>query len=197
MENNKAPENLTVYRKKGLTLFGGIAFLLWAVVIIGLFVFAYIKTGDTDAETKNAMVIALVGVVIFSSVMVINAALCFNNLRYRCILAADEKGLYDYSGFVHSGFIPWEDIQHIHGGGRKIEAFADLLVEGTPNSVKIDLKNYRRTFANRGRLWLFIYVLSGFGCTKIHTFCSPVSKKQTYALLTERYDYYTATDADK
>ena len=58
-------------------------------------------------------------------------------------------------------------------------------------SLKIELKNRKATFANRSKLWTALFIMSGFGTVRIRTMCSPLSKKITYALLNERLKYYT------
>lgn len=192
MEENKKPENMTVYRKKGMTVLGGILSLLLAASLIALITVAYILTPEeTIKDVKTFIIIAYVGVGIASFVLLLFAVLNFNNLRYPVILATDEKGIYDYSGFVHGGFIPWDDILKITGGGRKIEAFLDVLEDGSLTDVKIELRNYKLTFANRSGLWRALYYMTGFGCVKLRTLCSALSKKNTYALLSERLNYYT------
>ena len=195
MESNSKPENMTVYRKRGMTALGGILSLLLAASLIALVTVAYILTPEeTIKDVKTSIIIAFVGVGIASFVLLLFAVLNFNNLRYPIILATDEKGIYDCSGFVHCGFIPWDDISKITGGGRKIETFLDILEDGSLTDVKIELKNYKRTFASRSKLWRALFLLSGFGCAKVRTLCSPLSKKQTYALLCERLAYYTANN---
>lgn len=111
---------MTVYRKKGMTVLGGILSLLLAASLIALITVAYILTPEeTIKDVKTFIIIAYVGVGIASFVLLLFAVLNFNNLRYPVILATDEKGIYDYSGFVHGGFIPWDGISTITGGGQK------------------------------------------------------------------------------
>lgn len=184
------PENLTVYRKRDLTVFAAVLWLAGAAAIEGLILFAYFKSADQLPEEKSAVIICLIGVSIVSAIMIVNSALCFNNLRYPCILATDEKGIYDYSGYIHSGFISWDDIESI-SGSQKIEAFLDLLADSQPPSVKIELKNPRATFANRNIIWKIAFIFTSFGCVNIRTICSPLSRRETNKLLCERLAYYT------
>lgn len=192
METTAKPENLTVYRKKWLTALGGIIYLIVALAFIGVLIAAYYLTDEaTLKELKTEIIISFVGVGICSFILIVYSALCFLNLRYPVILATDEKGLYDYSGFIHGGFISWSDIRQITGStiiGGLVDVFAD---NASPH-VKVELKNYRLTFANRNRFWKIIFLLSGFGCLSIRTLCSPLSRRNTLNLLNERLAYYTA-----
>lgn len=194
METTSIPENLKVYRKKWLTALGGVIFLIIAAALAGIFIFAYMQTDEaTIRDIKSELIISFVGIDICSLILIIYAVLCFNNLRYPLILATDEKGIYDYSGFVHGGFINWNDIRQITGS-RLIENILDVFNDNTPPHVKIELKNYKRTFANRSGLWRTLFFLSGYGCVRIRTFCSPLSRRNTLKLLNERLTYYTETD---
>lgn len=192
MERISKPENLTVYRKKGLTVLGGLLSLLLAAALITFITVAYLMTPEeTVKEVKTSVIIAFTGVGIGAFFLISNTALCLYNLRYPVILATDEKGIYDYSGFIHCGFIGWNDILEITGCGNRAEAFIDLFENGSLTEVKIELRNRKATFANRSKLWTALFIMSGFGTVRIRTMCSPLSKKITYALLNERLKYYT------
>jgi len=170
MERISKPENLTVYRKKGLTVLGGLISLLLAAALITFITVAYLMTPEeTVKEVKTSLIIAFTGVGIGAFFLISNTALCLYNLRYPVILATDEKGIYDYSGFIHCGFIGWNDISEITGCGNRAEAFIDLFENGSLTEVKIELKNRKATFANRSKLWTALFIMSGFGTVRIST----------------------------
>lgn len=187
MEATKKPENLSVLRKKGLTVVIATLWLILGIALEGLFAAAYFL--NSDGGSGVYILICFIGSTVFSAVMFTYSALYFRNLAYPVILASDEKGLYDYSGFLHCGFIPWEDIAKI-SGPNNLEAVFNTALEGYSPAVIIELKDNSEVIKRHGKLWRVAFYLTGFGCIKIRTFFSPLSRKQTDAAICERFLYY-------
>ena len=109
-------------------------------------------------------------------------------VQFPVILTADEKGVYNYSGFFHFGFVTWQEI----GGFTKEAAVLDMLDSDTP-SIKISVKNFNAFKRKQSfyRKWLLFWSL---GEIKIHTLCSQIPRKQLLTLLCDMLGYYSHSE---
>jgi len=193
MEKVTKPENITVYRKRALTALAACGWVLAGAAFVAVMVAAFIKTRDT--ENAAAATACLVFGCIFAFIMIVNGALCFNNLRFPVLVYTDEKGFYDYSGFVHCGFVAWSDIELITCGN----TVSDLLeaASGDAPGIRLWLKNPKNSFKDRNKLWKIAYIFSESGCVKVRTLCSKVKKKELYGLINARFAYYALNSDGK
>ncbi len=181
MEKQIRPDNLFVARKKGLTALAAVIFA--AVGLFSLIAFPLTIT-KFPTEDRTVMILLCIAFPIISVYALIISALNIRNLFFRYVLTADEKGIYNYSGFFHYGFLSWEDISSVN----KEATILDFL-DNEAACIRISLtdpKEYKRA-QPFGRKWLLFW---GGGNVKIYTLCSRVRKKQLCGLLDYSYGYY-------
>lgn len=180
MEKLTKPQNLYIRRNRALTAAAAFAFLAFAVALAALLPLGLIKY----PPEKDILIPLIIGnsFIIFISFCL--GALNFRNLFFPFLLTADEKGVYNYSGYFHFGFIDWEDILSF----TKDATWLDLLDDDMP-SLKIYLKNFKayRSTLSFYKKWQLFW---SFGDIKIYTLCSQIKRKQLYVLLDEMLKYY-------
>lgn len=99
MEKLTKPQNLYIRRNRALTAAAAFAFLAFAVALAALLPLGLIKY----PPEKDILIPLIIGssVIIFISFCL--GALNFRNLFFPFLLTADEKGVYNYSGYFISG----------------------------------------------------------------------------------------------
>ena len=175
------PENLFIERRRGLTALAAVIFA--AVGLFCLIAFPLTIT-KFPTEDRTVMILLCIAFPIISVYALIISALNIRNLFFRYVLTADEKGIYNYSGFFHYGFLSWEDISSVN----KEATILDFL-DNEAACIRISLtdpKAYKRA-QPFGRKWLLFW---GGGNVKIYTLCSRVKKKQLCGLLDYSHGYY-------
>lgn len=192
MEKVTKPENIVVYRRRTLTAIAACVWILAGAGFAAVMIAAFITMRNT--ETAKEATACLVFGSIFGAIMFVNGAFCFSNLRYPYIAYTDEKGFYDYSGFIHCGFVAWSDIELVTCGN----TVSDLLdaAAGDSPGIRLWLKSAKNSFKNRNKLWKIAYIFSESGCVKVRTLCSKIRKKEFYALIIERFTYYSLKGAE-
>ena len=181
MEKQIKPENLFIARKRWLTAIAAAAFLAVGIALAVAFPLAVIKYLPSD----DLRIYLIVCAVLLTAESLYLGVLNLRNLFFPYILTADEKGVYNYSGFFHFGFVAWQEI----GGFTKEAAVLDMLDSDTP-SIKIYLKNFKAFKRKQSfyRKWLLFWSL---GEIKIHTLCSQIPRKQLLTLLCDMLVYYS------
>lgn len=175
------PENLFIERRRGLTALAAVFFA--AVGLFCLIAFPLVIT-KFPTEDRTVMILLCVVFPIISVYALIISALNIRNLFFPYVLTADEKGVYNYSGFFHYGFLSWEDISSVNR-----EATILDFLDNEAACIRISLtdpKAYKRV-QPFGRKWLLFW---GGGNVKIYTLCSRVKKKQLCGLLDYSHGYY-------
>ena len=173
MEKQIKPENLYIARKRWLTAIAAAAFLAVGIALAVAFPLAVIKYLPSVLLTAESLYLGVLNL---------------RNLFFPYILTADEKGVYNYSGFFHFGFVTWQEI----GGFTKEAAVLDMLDSDTP-SIKISVKNFNAFKRKQSfyRKWLLFWSL---GEIKIHTLCSQIPRKQLLTLLCDMLGYYSHSE---
>lgn len=175
------PENLFIERRRGLTALAAVFFA--AVGLFCLIAFPLVIT-KFPTEDRTVMILLCVAFPIISVYALIISALNIRNLFFPYVITADEKGIYNYSGFFHYGFLSWEDISSVNR-----EATILDFLDNEAACIRISLtdpKEYKRV-QPFGRKWLLFW---GGGNVKIYTLCSRVKKKQLCGLLDYSHGYY-------
>lgn len=186
MEKSIKPDNLFIARKRGLTAFAAAVF-----IVLGLFfgIAGPIGLYKVPLEDNYVLILLAIAFALIALDLLLAGALNIRNLFFPCLLTADEKGIYSYSGLFHYGFISWNDIEQIS----KDATWLDILDNEAPN-IRIvikDFKAYRRSLSF-GKKWILFW---SFGTVKIFTLCSQIKKKELCALLEERLNFYSPADA--
>lgn len=185
MEKSIKPDNLIIARKRGLTAFAAAVFIVLGLFFgiggpIGLYRFL--------PEDNYVLILLAIAFALIALDLLLVGALNIRNLFFPCLLTADEKGIYNYSGLFHYGFISWSDIEQIS----KDATWLDILDNEAPN-IRIvikDFKAYSRGLSF-GKKWILFWNLS---TVKIFTLCSQIKKRELCALLEERLNYYNAPE---
>lgn len=185
MEKQIKPENLFIRRKRLLTALAAAIFLAFGITLAVVFPLAVIKRPPPD-DVRIYLIISITAITVLCLYMgVLNA----RNLFFPYLLTADEKGVYNYSGFFHFGFVKWEDIESFC----KDPTWLDVLDSETP-SIRIylrDFKEFKKTLSFYKK-WLLYWSGSNI---KIYTLTSQIKRKQLLMLLDEMLRYYGANEA--
>lgn len=181
MEKLTKPENLFIARKKWLNALAALVFLAFGAVIAIVLPLGLVKRPPDDLST---MILLCIGSAVLAAYSLLLAALNMRNLFFPYILTSDEKGIYNYSGLLHFGFIKWEDIASIG----QDSTIMDVLDNDSPHLTIFvnDLKEYKRALTLGKRQLLF---WSG-GNIKVYTLCSQIKRKQLGELLENSLRYY-------
>lgn len=182
MEKQVKPENLFVRRNRGITALCAFVFLGIGITLAVVFPLAVIR----HPPEENIFVTLTVGMSLIIAFCLYLGVLNARNLFFPYLLTADEKGIYNYSGYFHFGFIKWEDIASFG----KDPTILDVLDNETP-SIRIyvrDFAAYKKTLSFIKKWQLF---WSGSNI-KIYTICSRIKRKQLIALLDDMLKYYGA-----
>lgn len=185
MEKTLKPQDLFIRRKRWLTAIGAGICFAFAAALVTLFTVTALKF---TTEEDNLFTFLCLCAAVFGFSFLLLAALNIRNLFFSCLLTADEKGIYNYSGLFHYGFISWSDVEQIS----KDATWLDILDNEAPN-IRIvikDFKAYRRGLSF-GKKWILFWNLS---TVKIFTLCSQIKKRELCALLEERLNYYNAPE---
>ncbi len=166
-----------ITRKRWLT---AVAAIVWAAVTAGLIALVYVASKKAGAPT----VPVIVATVFFGSIGLVNCALCVRNLFFRFAIVIDDSGIYDFTGFVHCGFVPWGDIEGVDAGG----LLADFVLEDGAPTVRLPLKLPKATFAGKNFLWKAAYVLTQSPYVKLRTMGANVKKGELAALIKTRLE---------
>lgn len=176
------PENLYLRRNAFLTV---LAAVIW-LALCALFIFlAVMFDKEKLFDSLTDAILFYVADGFFCAVMLVNAILNLLNLRRKFIIYTDEKGIYHYSGFVHLGFIPWEEIGEI----TCTNAAWALLNDGAPR-LRIYPKNPDAFWKKLSFIKRF-GVASGGAGIKVRTLGTRVKPQALGNALLERKNYYT------
>lgn len=184
MERQIKPENLFVRRNRLITALGAFIFLAVGITLAVVFPLAITRRPPEE----DIFIELTVGMSCIIIVCIYLGVLNARNLFFPFLLTADEKGVYNYSGFFHYGFVPWEDIN----GFTKDSTMLDLLDNDAP-SIKIfikDLKSYKKK-TGFCKKWLLFWSGSNI---KVYTLCSQIKKKELLKLLDNSLKYYGAPE---
>lgn len=190
MEKQIKPENLYIRRNRLLTAIGaGICFIIAAALVVAYAV-AAVKFPPDD-YTLFVCLCVCDGLSGFAFLLI--AILNFRNLFFPYLLAADEKGIYDYSGYIHAGFIGWEEISGIKGeadGAVRGFGFAFVrvlnIMDGEPPKLLINLKDAKAFKNTLTRKITYLFR----SCITVPTLCAQCKNSELAALLKERLAYY-------
>ncbi len=176
------PENLYLRRNSALTAFAAV--LCLAVCGLLVFLAVFINSENIFDDTVDA-VIFYAAIAVLCAIMLVYAVLYFINLTRKFVIYTDEKGIYHYSGFVHLGFIPWEEIGEI-----KCLSHAQRILTNSSSRLIILPRGQQNFF---GKLsFLQRYALIAFGASiKVHTLGTRANTEALCAALVQRHDYYT------
>lgn len=184
MEKQTKPENLFIRRNRALTAVAAFGFFAFGIALAIVFPLAVIKNLPDD----DILVDLVVGTSLITFLCLFLGALNARNLFFPFILTADEKGIYNYSGYFHYGFVPWAEIEAFTKGA----TILDVLDSDTP-SIKIflkDLKSYKKTISFYKK-WLLFWS----GCNiKVYTMCSQINKRELLGLLDSSLKYYNSPE---
>lgn len=185
MEKPVKPENLFIGRKRWLTAIA--AFICFAFGLT-LVILTPIAVKLHPPEDGQAKVMLIAGTAVIGALCIFYGILNFRNLFFPYLLTADEKGVYNYSGLFHYGFIGWEDIENF----TKDPTILDLLDSDQP-CLKIYLKDFK---AYKTGLSLYRKAMLFFGgCgIKIYTMCSQIKRKELFRLLSDMNSYYNTPE---
>lgn len=186
MEKQTKPENIYIRRNRALTAIAALAFFALGAGIAIVFWLAIIKTPPAE----DIYTLLVISVSFAVAVTLYMAVLNIRNLFFPFLLTADEKGVYNFSGFFHYGFIAWDIIESFS----KDAAILDFLENESPH-VKIyikDFKNYKKSI-NFYRKWLLFW---NGGNVKIFTLTSQIKKMELLTLLEASLSYYGSADKE-
>lgn len=185
MEKQTKPENLFIGRKRLITAIATFAWLGFGVTLAVATPLAMFKYPPDNERTKTLLIIALS---LWGAVCLLYGVLNLRNLFFPYILTADEKGIYNYSGLFHYGFIAWEDVE----GFSKDATVLDIM-DGDPPCLRIFVKDFKKY---KGGISLYRKLMLLFGgCNiKIYTICSQIKRKELYRLLNNMLCYYNAPE---
>lgn len=192
MEKPTKPENLYIRRNKVLTAIAAVAFLAIAVAAVAAYAVAVYKNPIEDKHNFSLLTaaVALLGLAFLSL-----SAFNFRNLFFPFLLTADEKGIYDYSGFFHFGLIEWKYMGEMWKGSALL-TILDLLDSEMPSIIimlKTDLTEMKKELSFWQK-WLLFWR----GQTvKIYTLCSQVKKREIIELIKNMLDYYAEPEENE
>lgn len=184
MEKRIKPVNLFIRRKRFFTAVA--AFIFSAVGVALAVVFALAVSKNPPADDIRIFLYVAIACVVFICLYL--GVLNVRNLFFPYLLTTDEKGIYNYSGYFHYGFVPWSEIEEIAG----YTTLLDLFDNDAPN-IKLfikDLKSYKKTISLYKKNLLFW----GGGNVKIFTLCSQIKKNELLKLLDISLKYYNSPE---
>lgn len=180
------PRNLYLRRSAALTVLAAALCLACG----GLFVFlAVYFNGENLFDDEVDAIIFYVCDGFFCAVMLVCAALYFRNLTRKFVIYTDEKGIYHYSGFVHLGFIPWEEI----GGITCVNGVLAFLDNTSPR-LRIIPKNPDAFWKKLHFIKRYALISMSGACIKVRTFGTHVKPAALCTALNYQRDYYTANE---
>lgn len=183
MEKLTKPQNIYVKRNRFLSVIAGV---LWLILTAGLATLCfYILPVYAELENFTDIILMYFAGCFFTATGIIYVVLSFRNATIEYVIYTDEKGLYHYSGFVHLGFIPWEDIGDIlcHG------MFWVLADNGT--RIQIIPKNAEIFWRKLSRFKRFMLAMTYYRIT-VKTLFTNVKAQHLYPLLKDSVRYYNA-----
>ncbi|MDE6441845.1 MAG: hypothetical protein K2L12_03715 [Clostridia bacterium] len=185
MEKPTKPQDLYIGRNRLLTAIATFVWLASGVTLAVVTPLAMVKYPPESEQTKTLLIIALS---LWGAVCLLYGILNLRNLFFHYILTADEKGIYNYSGLFHYGFISWEDVE-----GFSKEATVLDVMDGDPPCLRIFVKDFKK-YKSGISLYRKMMLLFG-GCNiKIYTLCSQIKRKELYRLLNNMLSYYNAPE---
>ena len=181
MEKPTKPQNIYVKRNRFLSVLAGV---FWIILTAGIATLSfYIIPTFAELEKLTDQILMYFAGCFFTVVGLIYIVLSFRNAAIEYVIYTDEKGLYHYSGFVHLGFIAWEDIGDIicHG------MFWVVVDNGT--RIQIIPKNPNAFWYKLSKLKRFILGLTYYRIT-VKTLFTNVKAQELYPLLKDSIKYY-------
>lgn len=199
MEKPLKPNDMFIRRKR---VFNAIAAAIFIAVAVLFIILTVLSFKGYLGWTKTELVIESICAGVMTAISLTGAALEIRNLFYPYLLTADEKGVYDYSGFRHAGFISWRDIAGIEdendGAARGVSAalirFFDY-TGGDAGKIVLNLKNYK---AYKRALNPIARITRIFDSgVIINASCADAKRSEIIAMLTERLAYYGNNDEQR
>ena len=181
MEKPTKPQDLFIGRNRLLTAVAMIAFFALGIASAVVAPLAAAESAAEDGQIKIMLIIALS---ILCAICILYGVLNLRNLFFPYILTADEKGIYNYSGLFHYGFIEWKDIQSF----AKNSTILDVLDSEQP-CLRIYVKDFKKYKSEIPFFKKMILVFGG-GNLRIYTLCSQIKKKEFFQLLNNMLSYY-------
>ena len=178
------PQNLYLRRNAALTVLSAVIWLL----LCALFVFLGVMFDKENLFDSNAdAILFYVCDGFICAAMLAYAVLNLLNLRRKFVIYTDEKGVYHYSGFIHLGFIPWEEIGEI-ACVNGLWAFLD----NTSPRLRIIPKDPNAFWKKLNFIKRYALISMGGASIKVRTFGTHVRAEALGAALIYQRDYYTA-----
>lgn len=181
--SEKKPTEMYLLRRRKLTVIISLA-ILAAAAALPLVEWFVLSDLVVDGFTQLFAV-----TLVWSFIVLIFAALNFRNAFYPYIIAADERGIYNYSGLIHGGFIAWSDIERISFG--RMHNVADVIdaAYGNLPCITITLNN-KREFRSRQNIFKRLVFAFSDGDIKIHTFMAKAKRKDVCEAIYEFSRHY-------
>jgi len=178
------PENLYIRRNRALPVLAAEV----CVAVCALFiVLSIIFDRENLFDGLGDAIWFYVAVGFFGTGLLVIAVLNLMNLKQKFVIYTDEKGIYHYSGFVHLGFIPWEEIGEI----TCLSGAAAVFLNDSSARLRIFPKDAQAFWKKLSFLKRFGLGFGGNGI-KVHTFGTRVKPQALGAALLQLRDYYTA-----
>lgn len=185
MERPVKPENLFIGRKRWIPAVIGFALLVFGLALAIFVPIGLSKYPPEDEQTAKYLIVCTC---ILSPVSILYAVLNLKNLFFPYLLTADEKGVYNYSGFFHYGFIAWEDIDGFTNNATVLD-----VMDGEQPCLRIFVKDFKKYKSGLSLYRKSILFFSGSNI-KIFTTCSQIKRKELYRLLKNMHSYYDAPE---
>lgn len=189
-----------IRRRRVFNAIAAVIFIAVAALFITLIILNF--NGYLGWTRTEEFILTAICAGVMAAISLIGAALEIRNLFYPYLLTADEKGVYDYSGFRHAGFISWRDIAGIEGendgAARGVSAalirFFDY-ANGDAGKIALNLKDLK---AYKRALNPFVRITRIFDSgVIINASCADVKRSEIIAMLAERLAYYGNNDEQR
>lgn len=176
------PLEMFLLRRRRLTMFSA-----WLLFVFGVGLPLAVWFGLHTMES-DVFILLFVGSLIWGIVAIVLFALTLRNALNPYILYANADGVYDYSGFIHGGFIAWSDIGCIALGKGGVADIVNTL-DGNAPCIRIYFKD-ADDYLTRTKFLRRILIILGGGCIMVRTTFAKAKRREVYAMLVDFAGHY-------